>query len=386
MNLQLKTNKFFTDSVYTSTELLEFEQQQIFRQTWLYIGRVDELMHSSNVRVIEVAGTSVLLTRSRHGIKAFYNVCPHRAALFRSEPGHYQLKRLVCPYHAWTYNLEGNLIGVPKEERFGADFCRADYSLISIRLEQWQNFVFICFSDEAPALQEFLGRIPRELDKHITSATQLLVQKQYQVQCNWKVYHDNTLCDYHVAVAHRTTLDPIQGSVDCYEHEFDLFVNLLYTPTTKMWRSQNRVLEHLSDRSRQGFFTFGIFPNLHLLALPNGLMSWLRIDPVTVDTSSIHLEIYGVPELISTDVLQEFEAFMAEDIAITEGVQKGYASGVYRSGPVNQLEDRIAHQQQLIWQFLQAGLQRDRTQHPHLAAMISNAFMNSPTFAHKMFS
>jgi phenylpropionate dioxygenase-like ring-hydroxylating dioxygenase large terminal subunit len=359
-----KTQSYFFDaSLYTHAELLPFEQQHIFRETWLYVGHADVLMQSGNVRAIDIAGTSVLLIRdSDEQLQAFHNVCPHRAALFCSEPGAYQLSHLVCPYHAWTYSLEGDLVGVPQEGRFSPDFCRADYSLVPVRLEQWQGFVFVCFADEAPPLEQYLGRIPTELRGHCTPDSQLLVQKQYQVQCNWKNYHDNTLCDYHVAIAHRTTLDAVQGPVHKYQHDFDSFVNLLYTPITEDWLSENHVLESLNDRSRYGFYTFGIFPNLHLVALPDASLAWLRIDPITVDTSVINLEIYGVPELSPPidRLVQNFEDFMLEDVAITEAVQRGYASGAYHSGPANQLEDRITHQQQIIRQFLQAGLERDR--------------------------
>jgi phenylpropionate dioxygenase-like ring-hydroxylating dioxygenase large terminal subunit len=359
-----KTQSYFFDAaLYTHAELLPFEQQHIFRKTWLYLGHVNELMQSGNVRAIAIAETSVLLVQGQdEALRAFHNVCPHRAALFCTEPGAYQLKHLVCPYHAWTYSLEGDLVGVPQEGRFVSDFCRADYPLVQIRLEQWQGFVFICFADEAPPLQEFLGRIPAELNDHCTPDTKLLVQKQYWVQCNWKNYHDNTLCDYHVAIAHRTTLDPVQGPIQHYQHAFDPFVNLLYTPITQEWLSENNVLESLNERGRQGFYTFGIFPNLHLVALPDGSFAWLRIDPITVNTSRVSLEVYGVPEVSPSPetLLRDFEAFMIEDVALTEGVQKGYASGAYHSGPANQLEDRITHQQQIIRQFLQAGLQCDR--------------------------
>ncbi|WP_206602811.1 aromatic ring-hydroxylating oxygenase subunit alpha [Leptolyngbya ohadii] len=371
-------SRFFAGSLYTSAALLPFEQQHIFRQTWLYIGQEQELIQSGTVRMLEVAGSSILITRGKDGnLRAFHNVCPHRAALFCSEPGSHQLKHLVCPYHAWTYSLEGDLVGVPREGRFSEDFCRSDYALMPIRLELWQNFIFICFSEAAPPLHDFLGGIPTALSNHFTPETTLLTKQQYLVNCNWKAYHDNTLCDYHVAVAHRTTLDVIQGPVNRYQHKFDTFVNLLYTPTTADWQTQNPVLEGLDDRSRNGFFTFGIFPNLHLLALPNGLVAWLRIDPLTVDTCLLNSEIYGIPALCRSidQVTQEFDAFTQEDIAITEGVQRGYASGVYRSGPVNQLEDRIAHQQQMIWQFLQAGLERDRSSvHPEVAAVLSGGF------------
>jgi phenylpropionate dioxygenase-like ring-hydroxylating dioxygenase large terminal subunit len=359
-----KTQSYFFDAaLYTHAELLPFEQQHIFRKTWLYLGHAKELMHSGNVRAIAIAETSVLLIQGQDAtLRAFHNVCPHRASLFFSELGSYQLNHLVCPYHAWTYNLEGDLVGVPQEGRFAAGFCRADYPLVQIRLEQWQGFVFICFADEAPPLQEFLGRIPTELKDHHTSDTKLLVQKQYLVQCNWKNFHDNTLCDYHVAIAHRTTLDPVQGPIHQYQHAFDPFVNLLYTPITQEWLSENHVLDSLNERSRNGFYTFGIFPNLHLVALPDGSFAWLRIDPMTVGSIRISLEVYGVPELSPSPdkLLQNFEAFISEDVALTEAVQKGYASGAHRAGPANQLEERITHQQQITRQFLQAGLQCDR--------------------------
>jgi phenylpropionate dioxygenase-like ring-hydroxylating dioxygenase large terminal subunit len=363
--------RFFDASLYTCAELFPFEQQHIFQKTWLYLGHASELMKSGNVRAIDIAGTSVLLVQGQdQPLRAFHNVCPHRAALFCSEPGLYSLNHLVCPYHAWTYNLAGDLVGVPQEGRFTDDFCRADYPLWEIRLEQWQGFLFICFADETPPLHDFLGRITTELGGHALPNIRLQVQKEYSVQCNWKNYHDNTLCDYHVAIAHRTTLDLVQGPVHRYEHEFDPFVNLLYTPITQEWLSHNRVIPTLSDRARGGFYTFGIFPNLHLVALPDGSLAWLRIEPIAVDISKVHLEIYGIPEMIppADRLIQEFEDFMMEDVVITEAVQKGYASGVYRAGVANQLEDRIIHQQRIIRQFLQAGFQRDRALiAPHLA-------------------
>ena len=174
--------------------------------------------------------------------------------------------------------------------------------------------------------------------------------------CNWKNYHDNTLCDYHVPVVHRQTLNVIQGPVPLYEHYFEPFVNLLYTPTTQQWRAENQVLDHLQERARFGFFTYGIFPNLHLIALPNGVLSWLRIDPITVETCQVNVEIYGIPGMdTASELIEEFEAFMHEDMTVTEMVQRGYASGAYTPGVANQLEDRILHQQRLIRQFLLAA-------------------------------
>jgi phenylpropionate dioxygenase-like ring-hydroxylating dioxygenase large terminal subunit len=350
---------FFGGALYTEPELLPFEFAHIFRRTWLYLGDRTHLFQSGNVLATDVSHQSILLLQDHiDQIRAFYNVCPHRASLLCPDAGSHQLKHLVCPYHGWVYNLQGQLMGMPREEQFPDSFCLQDFPLTEVRVEQWQGFIFICFDQDAPTLSEFLGDIPTTLAGHRTTTTKLMLQKQYTVNCNWKVYHDNTLCDYHVAIAHRKTLNPVQGPVRLYEHHFNPYVNLLYTPTTPDWRSRNSVLESLPERNRQGFFTFGIFPNLHLLALPNGILAWIRLDPLTVETCVVYLEIYGIPGLSpdSEGLLQEFEAFMFEDIKITEGVQRGYASGIYHHGPINHLEDRIAHHQQLIREFLMTGL------------------------------
>ncbi|WP_036478389.1 aromatic ring-hydroxylating dioxygenase subunit alpha [Myxosarcina sp. GI1] len=346
---------FLAARYYTDPDLLPQEMQAIFRRTWLYVGDAANLSTQNNVWVTEAANCSILVTRDNNNIlKAFYNVCPHRASVLVSQSGIHSLKKIVCPYHAWVYELDGQLQGTPAKDGFPECFHYEDFSLKAIRCEQWLGFIFVCFSEDAPSLAEHLGEVHCNIKQHYSDLTTLLVKKQYSVACNWKNYHDNTLCDYHVRVVHPHTLDPIQGAVRHYEHFFDEYVNLLYTPTTKEWRSQHRVLGSLSDRARQGFFTYGIFPNLHLLALPNGVLAWLRIDPMTVDTCRINLEIYGIPNFSppAAELEKDFEAFMKEDMEITEGVQQGYASGVYSGGIANQLEARILHQQRLIRCFL----------------------------------
>ncbi|MBZ8181884.1 aromatic ring-hydroxylating oxygenase subunit alpha [Oscillatoria salina] len=350
-------SSFLDAKFYTDPNLLAREKQKIFRRSWLYVGDAANLSRAETVWVTEVAGYSILIIRdSNHTWQAFHNVCPHRASVLVPEIGIHSLKRLVCPYHAWVYNLNGQLKGIPAKNRFPSHFCDEDFPLKKVRCEQWLGFIFVCFSEDTPPLEEYLGEIIGSVKEHHTEATKLLVKKQYSVACNWKNYHDNTLCDYHVPIVHPHTLNPIQGSVCYYEHFFDRYVNLLYTPTTKEWRSRYPSLSHLSDRARFGFFTYGIFPNLHLLALPNGVLAWLRIDPVTVESCLVNLEIYGIPDFSppAAELASDFEAFMSEDMKITEGVQKGYASGVYQAGLANELEARILHQQQLIRSCLQA--------------------------------
>lgn len=343
---------------YTNPQWQEIEQRQIFRRTWLYVGDAERLSEPGMVWATTVAGIRLLVTRDQAGtLRAFHNVCPHRAAILAPEVGVQSCQQVVCPYHAWVYDLSGNLMGIPSKDKFAESFQAQDFSLDSIRLETWSGFIFVCLDDRTPPLEKFLGSIPDNLGQHRTPDGRKLISKQYTVACNWKNYHDNTLCDYHVAIAHRTTLNQVQGPIRQYRHRLEPYVNLLYTPTTETWRAGHKVLPHLTGPSRDGFFTYGIYPNLHLLGLPNGLLGWIRIDPLAVDRCQVTLDIYGDPaDVPSRDVLlAEFEAFMQEDMELTESVQQGYASGVYQQGPVNGLETRIIHQQSLIHRAIAAG-------------------------------
>ncbi|HEY9818005.1 MAG TPA: aromatic ring-hydroxylating dioxygenase subunit alpha [Candidatus Obscuribacterales bacterium] len=345
---------FFPGQLYTDPALLPLERERIFRRTWLYAGDAAQLA-PGQVWVKEVAGLSLLIVRDKdHQLRAFHNVCPHRASPLCTQSGIQSLKHIICPYHAWVYGLDGKLIGAPSHDRFPDTFDTPDFPLVPVAIALWDNFIFVCLSKPPCDLTDFLGDIPTALQGYRQPTTELVIQKQYTVACNWKNYHDNTLCDYHVAIAHRQTLNKVQGPIRHYEHSFGDYVNCLYTPTTPRWRADNIVLEHLSDRNRYGFLTFGMFPNLHLLAFPNGVLAWIQIEPNGVESCCVNLEVFAIPGFSTpTEILlKDFEDFMQEDMDLTEGVQKGYASGVYQSGMANHLEDRIIHQQKLIRQHL----------------------------------
>ena len=339
---------------YTHPSWVPIEQTHIFQKVWMYVGDARRLS-PGQVWATAVAGQPVVITcEAANKYRAFRNVCPHRAALLCPNQGVSAAKHLVCPYHAWVYDYQGNLVGTPSKERLPENFNPRHYALSPVRVASWCDFLFVCFAQNAPDLETFLNPIPTHISSHRRSSTKLLFRQSRSVACNWKVYHDNTLCDYHVAIAHRTTLNKLQGPVKAYRHQFWQYTNLLYTPTLASWRTSNAVLPELSTFAQDNFLTYGIFPNLHLLALPNGLLAWIRIDPVAVDRSEVVLEVYGPPEMLAKrEAIQtEFNSFIAEDEALVESVQIGYASGAYVPGPVSQLEHRIVQQQQLILSHL----------------------------------
>ena len=143
----------------------------------------------------------------------------------------------------------------------------------------------------------------------------LLFEKDYEVSCNWKTFHDNGLCDYHVSIAHQTTLKDVQGHTKYYQYMFDDYVNALITPITQKWKSENEPWEVLPEPMRSQFITFGIFPNLHIYALPDGTLYVERIDPISVSECQIHSEVYGRPHHLNHigELEKWYEALFEED-------------------------------------------------------------------------
>ncbi|MEN9215813.1 MAG: aromatic ring-hydroxylating dioxygenase subunit alpha [Gloeomargarita sp. HHBFW_bins_162] len=344
---------------YTNPQLIPLEQERIWRRSWLYLGSVQQVQTPGSVWATTCAGISILITRDAQGeLHGFYNLCPHRAMELCPEMGVFSMKQLICPYHAWVYDLAGQLVAAARQKQFGADFACQDYPLYPIRVAVWQDLLFVSFDVNVMPLSAYLAPIPQTLGQYAVPGFQHLSQQKRSVACNWKVYHDNTLCDYHVAIAHPKTLNRLQGAVRNYHHRFGEYVNALVTPVPDDWFSQHPARPDLLPENQTHFYTFAVFPNLHLLALPNGTLICLRIDPVTVDKCQVVTDVYGVPEWVGDleAVHRELNAFMQEDVVLAESVQRGYRSGVYQPGPVHRLEARIFHHQNLILNSLKTPL------------------------------
>jgi phenylpropionate dioxygenase-like ring-hydroxylating dioxygenase large terminal subunit len=347
---------FLDASFYTSAEVFPIEIQQIFRRTWLYVGHIGKIPHNRSVWTTEVARCSILIVRTKEGIlKAFHNTCSHRAAPVSQIASHTKRKNcLVCPYHGWTFDLDGQLRAAPGHNNFMSEFELENFPLKPIRLEQWGPLIFICFEDEAPSLETHLGKAMGLIKGYPMDRMTLSMEKDYPVLCNWKTFHDNSLCDYHVNMVHNKTLKDIQGAVEDYQHDFDEYVTILKTPITDVWLSENQVSLELPDALQSTFLTFGIFPNLHILVLPDGTFLVERIDPINNKTCKVHTEIFALPSSTQDTKNDQdwYEEVFDEDQMVVEGVQRGYESGIYNSGPINSLEARMIHQQHLIRQYL----------------------------------
>ena len=380
---------FLNPVFYTNPELTKLEQQNIFSKTWLYVGHTQKLPQRGSILAVEAAGRSIVIMRSDKGeLGAFYNACPHRGSRLYSPSTQVgksrvatSMKCLVCPYHGWTFNMDGALKGLPEREKFSESLDVERLSLRPIRLETWGPLMFVSLNELAPPLVQFLGKAVDRMRGFPISSLELLFEKDYDIDCNWKTFHDNGLCDYHVNIAHKSTLKDVQGSTRHYQYVYDDYINALITPITKSWQSENSIWDELSEPLRSQFVTFGIFPNLHVYALPDGTLYIERIDSISHNRCRVHSEVYG--RAIHFEQVDELESWydelFEEDRVLAEGVQKGYnsiqgESGEvrYALGPINQLEARIIHQQQLIRRFLLTGSTQESALSRSLRSKVSN--------------
>ena len=187
---------------YLDADILEREKERVFGRTWQLVARTDELQRVGDFVPATVLDEPIVITHGLEGqLRAFYNVCRHRAGQVALSRGN--RKSLQCRYHGWTYGLDGALRACPEMEET-EDFDKADFGLVPVRVETWGPFVFVNLWDEAPPLAEMLGAIPSEVAAagFDVGHMRLVERREYVVDCNWKVYVDNYLEGYHLPIAH----------------------------------------------------------------------------------------------------------------------------------------------------------------------------------------
>ena len=169
---------------YTSRDFYQREIERIFLRNWQFVGRVEQLAAPGEYFCYEGLGGSVILVRGREGeIRAFANSCRHRGSRLLQGSG--GCKRIVCPYHNWTYQLDGSLIGTPGMEQT-LDFDAADYPLLSLPVATWDGFLFIHYHSQPEPLAQHLGNMPEKFDAHRCQDMHLVGSLEFNVNSNWR--------------------------------------------------------------------------------------------------------------------------------------------------------------------------------------------------------
>jgi choline monooxygenase len=191
--------------VYTSEAFYRREVERIWHKVWNFIGAADRLRRPGDYFTLTFAGVPLIVLRDDEGaIRAFANSCRHRGSALLDGEGHCQL--IACPYHSWTYCLDGTLAGSPEMHKTHG-FDPVENALVPIRIDSWGGFLFVNFDPEAAPLAEFLGDLPGKVAPYRLDEMACARRKEYVIDCNWKLFVENAKESYHIATVHRQTIN-----------------------------------------------------------------------------------------------------------------------------------------------------------------------------------
>ncbi len=339
-------------SWYTDPAVLRLEQERIFRHFWQYVGRTDEVSELGSFHTSRAGDIPVLLVRDREGtLRAFLNVCRHRGSIVCKGSG--QRETLQCPYHAWTYGLDGRLLAAPRSEREGG-LDDDHLGLVPLQLETWGPLVFVNPDLEASPLADTLEDIPeRILDAGIDiGALRFLSRAESEYEANWKICAENFLECYHCAVAHPGFSAVMDVSPDSYLLETRRWRMTQHGPP----RPEPRGGYDLSGDVERGQFHL-LFPGTVINVMPGRPnFSIGPIVPLTPERTYRFLDYFLAPDA-DEGWIEEMLAFDAqvgaEDRQLVERVQAGVRSGMLDEGRLMpESEQLVAHFQSLVVEAL----------------------------------
>ena len=200
-------------AAYTSEAFFALENERIFSMSWVFAGFAHELARPGDVAPVTVAGQPVVLVRdAEHRIRAFHNMCRHRCLKLVDAPGNAG-RAIRCPYHSWTYGLDGALHVAPyfggRDPRAApAGFDRAEHGLVPVRSATWHDWIFVDLGGGAPPFEDFVAPLRRRLDGLDLAGMHHLVTIDFgEVAANWKLLMENFIEPYHVQFVHSTTTE-----------------------------------------------------------------------------------------------------------------------------------------------------------------------------------
>ncbi|MBI3698024.1 MAG: Rieske 2Fe-2S domain-containing protein [Acidobacteria bacterium] len=337
---------------YTDPRFLDLERGKVFGRTWQAVGHAATVEEPGAYFGCEVLGEPLVVARDEEGqLRAFSNVCRHRASLIVTGQG--RGSSLRCPYHGWTYSLDGRLLGQPEFEGV-EDWDRSGAGLPPARVETWGPYVFINLDPLAPELAEVLGEIPGQVERLGCAAGRLRFscRREYRLECNWKVYIDNYLEGYHLPVAHPglfRELDYSQYRVDTFRYHSSQYAPL--RPSGDEGEAAGR--RYPRENGERKALYFWVFPNFMLNVYPDNLSANIIL-PEGPDRTLTIFEwfSYGSGE-VAPETIAFSDEIQQQDIRLCESVQRGLRSRAYNRGRFSaKRENGVHHFHLLLNEFL----------------------------------
>jgi phenylpropionate dioxygenase-like ring-hydroxylating dioxygenase large terminal subunit len=337
-------------SWYSDDEVFAAERERIFAGSWLYVGHIGRVSAPGDFFTTRLGELPVVVTRDEGGeLHALRNVCCHRGAEVVLAPEGNR-KALQCHYHAWSYALDGHLVGAPRS--LGEpDFRKEDFALRPLRLQTYGPFVFVNADDDAPPLEEVMGELPAIVESTGVDLDTLRCRerREYPLEANWKVVVENFLECYHCQVAHPSFADAIELN----SYEIDEY---------RWFSTQHGPPKHDEDigdlQVKEGRYNY-LWPTFMLNIYPGpGNASTNQIVPIDANHTLAVYEFFyddDAPDDFAEETTRLIDQVMVEDITLCESAHRGMRTGTFEHGRlILRYEHAIRHFQGLLRESLAA--------------------------------
>ena len=327
---------------YTDPAVLRLEQERIFRRSWTYAGRAEQVAEPGRYFTARAGDVPIVCVRGQDGeLRAFVNVCRHRASVLVAGEG--KRETLQCGYHAWTYNLDGSLRSAPRSDR-EEGFDTTDLGLVPAAVDTWGPFVFVNPSSDAAPLADTLRDLPDLVAAGGIDVDALEFRKRddFEVEANWKVACENFLECYHCPTAHPDLARVIDVDPDAYVLEVGETFSSQYAPV----RANPKGSYDPTGEIERGQFHF-LWPNVVVNIAPGRPnLSIGPIFPAGPERASRFLDYFFAPgadgawmeELLAFD-----DQVGREDAVLVESVQRGLRSGMVEHGRLMPRSEALIH-------------------------------------------
>ena len=328
---------------YFDPAFLTLEEDRIFARTWQLVGHSAQVAKNGDYFTTTVAREPLVIMRGKDGtLRAMSNVCRHRAGPIASGAGNRPV--LQCGYHGWTYSTDGKLLKTPEFDGVEA-FDAANVCLPQFRVEEWIGLVFVNLDANAQPLSHYFGEVDADLGGRDLTRYRFAARKNWELDCNWKVYVDNYLEGYHIPIVHPSLYRELDYAN--YRTETRRYDSIQHSPIK---RAERLRIEKEGDEAKY----YWIFPNLMLNVYPDNFSTNVILPLGHGRTLTIFDWFFEDPHDARIDPTIAFsDEIQIEDISICEAVQKGLGSRTYDTGRFSvQRENGVHHFHMLIEEFL----------------------------------
>jgi choline monooxygenase len=321
---------------YIDPAIYEAEREKIFFKSWQYVGHKSQLANPGDYVTGYILDQPVFVLRDRSGeLKAYYNVCLHRAHELLKDSGSLRAAAITCPYHAWTYDFEGTLRAAPNCKHV-KDFNVEDFRLTPIRVEVLAGFVFVNLDPDATPITEQLGWLEDDLREHVPNFDELKLYDttafgNMATKANWKVVVDNYVECYHCPKAHPAFADMIEMT----EYKTDI-IGQVSRQLGLNTKPKNSAYEFSPDAPVTHAAFWYVWPNITFNMLPGDTQLTVAVvQPSGVEECVFWAHVYGLKaERDPARIAYGRDVLGPEDTNLCESVQRGLHSRTYKQGRI----------------------------------------------------